>query len=114
MTRLLSALVLLTLAAAPAAADPIADFYKGKTIRMIVGSSPGDYDSWARLIVRYLPKYIPGNPGFVVENMPGRARSSPPTISTIAPPKTAPRWVRSAATFRIMPSRRSPTSSSIR
>jgi tripartite-type tricarboxylate transporter receptor subunit TctC len=72
MTRFLSALAMLALAAAtPAHAQSVAEFYKGKIIRMIVGSSPGDYDSWARLIVRYLPKYIPGNPGFVVENMPG-------------------------------------------
>jgi tripartite-type tricarboxylate transporter receptor subunit TctC len=52
-------------------AQSVAEFYKGKTIRMIVGSSPGDYDSWARLTVRHLGKYIPGNPNFVVENMPG-------------------------------------------
>ena len=72
MTRFLSALAMLALAATPPAhAQSVAEFYKGKIIRMIVGSSPGDYDSWARLIVRYLPKYIPGNPGFVVENMPG-------------------------------------------
>ena len=48
-----------------------AEFYKGKTIRVIVGTSPGDYDTWVRLIVRYLPQYIPGQPNFVVENMPG-------------------------------------------
>ena len=72
MTRFLSALAMLALAATPPAhAQSVADFYKGKIIRVIVGSSPGDYDSWARLIVRYLPKHIPGNPGFVVENMPG-------------------------------------------
>jgi tripartite-type tricarboxylate transporter receptor subunit TctC len=55
----------------PVAADAVADFYKGKSIRMIVGTSPGDYDMWARFIVRYLGKHIPGNPSFVVENMPG-------------------------------------------
>jgi tripartite-type tricarboxylate transporter receptor subunit TctC len=56
---------------APAHAQSVADFYKGKIIRVIVGSSPGDYDSWVRLTVRHLPRYIPGSPGFVVENMPG-------------------------------------------
>ena len=48
------------------------DFYKGKTIRIIVGFSPGSfYDRWARLIARHLPKQIPENPEVVVQNMPG-------------------------------------------
>ena len=47
-------------------------FYKDKTVRVIVGSTPGGfYDRWARLLSRYLPKYLPGNPNFVVQNMPG-------------------------------------------
>jgi len=47
-------------------------FYKGKTIRIIVGFTPGGfYDRWARLYSRYMPKYIPGNPDFIVQNMPG-------------------------------------------
>lgn len=47
-------------------------FYKGKTIRIIVGFTPGGfYDRWARLISRYMPKYIPGDPEMVVQNMPG-------------------------------------------
>jgi tripartite-type tricarboxylate transporter receptor subunit TctC len=73
MTRRLSALVLAAAIAAvtPVAADPVADFYKGKTIRVIVGTAPGDYDMWVRFIVRHLGRHIPGNPGFVVENMPG-------------------------------------------
>ena len=73
MTRLLSALALAATIAAvtPVAADPVADFYKGKTIRVIVGTAPGDYDMWVRFIVRHLGRHIPGNPGFVVENMPG-------------------------------------------
>src|SRR5436305_5011395 len=54
----------------PAAAeDP---FYKGKTISMIVGSSPaGGYDTYGRLLARHLGKHLPGHPGFVVQNMPG-------------------------------------------
>lgn len=47
-------------------------FYKGKTIRIIVGFTPGGfYDRWARLLARYMPKYIPGNPEIIVQNMPG-------------------------------------------
>jgi tripartite-type tricarboxylate transporter receptor subunit TctC len=49
-----------------------APFYQDKTIRVIVGFTPGGfYDRWARLLSRYMPKYIPGNPNFVVQNMPG-------------------------------------------
>jgi tripartite-type tricarboxylate transporter receptor subunit TctC len=48
------------------------DFYSGKTIRVIVGYAPGGgYDFYARLLARYMGKYISGNPAFIVENMPG-------------------------------------------
>lgn len=48
------------------------DFFKGKSIRFVLGAAPGqEYDLWARLMARYLPRHIPGNPAFVVENMPG-------------------------------------------
>ena len=47
-------------------------FYQGKTIRIIVGYQPGDnHDQYARTYTRYMGKYIPGNPSFVVQNMPG-------------------------------------------
>jgi tripartite-type tricarboxylate transporter receptor subunit TctC len=47
-------------------------FYQGKTIRIIVGYQPGDnHDQWARAYARFLGKQIPGNPDFVVQNMPG-------------------------------------------
>ncbi len=50
-------------------------FYKGKTIRFIVGGSPGGgYDTYTRIIARYIGKYIPGNPTPIVQNMPGRAQ----------------------------------------
>src|SRR5262249_58218515 len=46
--------------------------YQGKTIRVIVGYQPGDpHDQWARTYTRYLGKYIPGNPNFLVQSMPG-------------------------------------------
>jgi len=49
-----------------------APFYQGKTIRVIVGTPPGNlYDFWARLIVDYMGRHIPGNPSFIVQNMPG-------------------------------------------
>ncbi|MBI4529363.1 MAG: hypothetical protein HY695_36650 [Deltaproteobacteria bacterium] len=47
-------------------------FYKGKTVRILVGlSAGGGYDVYSRLIARHLGKYIPGNPTVIVENMPG-------------------------------------------
>lgn len=48
------------------------DFYKGKTVKIVVGSSAGGgYDAYARLLARHMPKYIPGEPTMVVVNMPG-------------------------------------------
>jgi tripartite-type tricarboxylate transporter receptor subunit TctC len=47
-------------------------FYKDKTVRIIVGASAGGgYDTYSRTIARHMGKYIPGNPTFAVENMPG-------------------------------------------
>jgi tripartite-type tricarboxylate transporter receptor subunit TctC len=49
-----------------------ASFYQGKTIRIIVGNLAGDaYDLWARIFAQHMGKYIPGNPTFLVQNMPG-------------------------------------------
>jgi tripartite-type tricarboxylate transporter receptor subunit TctC len=49
-----------------------ADFYKGKTIRVVIGySAGGTNDLWARVIARYWNKYIPANPDIIVQNMPG-------------------------------------------
>ena len=49
-----------------------ADYYQGKTIRFIVGfAAGGGYDSYTRLVARYISRYIPGNPSTVVENMNG-------------------------------------------
>jgi tripartite-type tricarboxylate transporter receptor subunit TctC len=49
-----------------------APYYQGKTITIVVGYKPGGgYDRYARLLSRHLPKYIPGNPTVIVENMPG-------------------------------------------
>ena len=49
-------------------------FYNGKTIKVVVGfTSGGFYDRWSRLLVRHVPKYLPGNPEIIVQNMPGAA-----------------------------------------
>ncbi len=58
--------------ATAAMADPVEDFYRGKTLDMIVPTSPGgDYDMRGRLLARQLTRFIPGNPNIVVRNMPG-------------------------------------------
>jgi len=60
-------------ATAPLAqAQDVADFYRGKTISLVIGTSAGnDYDFRGRLIARYMGKYIPGEPTIVPRNMPG-------------------------------------------
>ena len=48
------------------------DTFKGREINLYVGSAPGGpYDAYARLIARHLGRHLPGNPGVVVQNMPG-------------------------------------------
>ena len=50
----------------------MADFYKGKTINVVVGYGPsGGYDVYTRLLARHMSRHIPGNPAIVVQNMPG-------------------------------------------
>jgi tripartite-type tricarboxylate transporter receptor subunit TctC len=64
--------VLLGFAAVSARADQVADFYHGKTLSLIIGTSSGnDYDFRARLLARHLGRHIPGEPTIVPQNMPG-------------------------------------------
>ena len=66
------AAALLAGAASAAHAQSVEQFYKGRQITMVVGTSPGGInDISARFAARYLGKYIPGNPAIVVENQPG-------------------------------------------
>ena len=68
----LSSLVIAGLLFIPSLKAQSDPFYNDKTIRVIVAFSPGGgYDLWARLITRYMGRYIPGNPNFIVQNMPG-------------------------------------------
>ena len=48
------------------------DFYKGKTITVYIGTTPGAlYDQWGRLLAQHMGKHIPGKPDMIVQNMPG-------------------------------------------
>ena len=58
--------------ATPSQADAVSDFYTGKTITMLVGSSPGGgYDGDARMVAHHIGRLLPGKPTVVVQNMPG-------------------------------------------
>ena len=53
-------------------AQPVADFYRGKTVAMLIGyTSGGGYDLYARVLSKHLGRHIPGNPLVVPQNMPG-------------------------------------------
>ena len=50
----------------------VADFYRNRTIRIIVGYTPGGaFDTYSRLVARHMPRHLPGNPKFIVQNKPG-------------------------------------------
>src|SRR5262245_65775480 len=67
---LLAAVVAIVIAPSPAAAQ--ADFYKGRTIELIVSTGVGGgLDANARMVARHLVNHIPGQPAIVVKNMPG-------------------------------------------
>lgn len=68
----LAAVASLVLLNGPAQAQSVQDFYKGKTLRLIVGFGPGGaYDAYTRLLARHIGNHVPGSPTVVVQNMPG-------------------------------------------
>ena len=63
---------LVALPVAPARADAVEDFYRGRTVSIIIGYSVGGgYDTYARLLSRFIGSHIPGKPNVVAQNMPG-------------------------------------------
>ncbi len=71
-SALLSLAVAVSLQGGAAQAQAVTPFYKGKMIEIIVGFPPGAYnDVYSRLLASHMGKYIPGNPQFVIRNMPG-------------------------------------------
>jgi tripartite-type tricarboxylate transporter receptor subunit TctC len=81
-------LLLIGAALQTARADSVADFYRGKTVTMVVSSSPGGgYDTLSRAIARHMGRHIPGNPTVVVRNMPGAGG----IVATRYTAKSAPR-----------------------
>src|ERR1051326_1754315 len=58
--------------ASPTRANPVAGFYRERTIPLVLGYGPsGGYDLVARMVARHLGRHIPGHPSIVVQNMPG-------------------------------------------
>ena len=58
--------------ASAARADAVADFYRGRSVALIIGySAGGGYDAYGRVVARHLGKHIPGNPAVIAQNMPG-------------------------------------------
>ena len=97
------------------AAESGGDFYKGKQIQLVVGSTPGGvYDVYARLVAEHLPNHIPGKPTIVVQNMDGASglkaaiflnsvapRDGTTILSTLSSVPTAPLFTPQAATFDV-------------
>jgi tripartite-type tricarboxylate transporter receptor subunit TctC len=65
-------MVMLALCIAPARGDPVEDFYRGRTVTLVIGySAAGGYDTYARVVAQHLGRHIPGNPTIVPQNMQG-------------------------------------------
>jgi tripartite-type tricarboxylate transporter receptor subunit TctC len=70
--NLFAVVFVLSLIAGSRTAYAQADFYKGKTITVIAGTTAGAlYDQWSRVLAQYMGKHIPGRPEMIVQNMPG-------------------------------------------
>ncbi|MET0923332.1 MAG: hypothetical protein ABWY47_09350, partial [Xanthobacteraceae bacterium] len=55
-----------------AAQDPVADFYRGKQVSILVGFTPGGSSSlYAQALARHMGRYLPGSPSFIVQHVPG-------------------------------------------
>src|SRR5262245_36407294 len=85
---LLAAPCLIALATGAAAQTSVAEFYKGKSVYVLVGTAAGGgFDAYARMIARHLGKYIPGNPTIVPQNLDGGGGwRATMRVATTAPP----------------------------
>jgi tripartite-type tricarboxylate transporter receptor subunit TctC len=83
----LAGAILAICAVHPAQADDVADFYKGKTVSIVVGHQAGTgFDVYARVLQRHLGEHIPGNPSVIVQNMTGASGITAANwIANIAP-----------------------------
>jgi tripartite-type tricarboxylate transporter receptor subunit TctC len=78
----------LFLASAAAAQDQVAEFYRGKTVRITVGAAAGGgNDTYARLMARQFGKYIPGNPAVIIQNIPGAGANKAASYVALQAPR---------------------------
>src|SRR3977135_267475 len=90
MRRIITALLVATatLAAVPTRAQTPEEFYRGKTLSLIIPNAPGgSFDLSARLTANHLGRFIPGNPSIVAQNMPGAAGMQAANYLTNIAPK---------------------------
>ncbi len=88
MKGLAVAFLAIALGAAPAAADSIAEFYKGKTITIVVGYPPASgYTLYGQMLAKYLPDHMPGKPTVIVQSMPGAGSIKAANYVYIVAPK---------------------------
>jgi tripartite-type tricarboxylate transporter receptor subunit TctC len=87
-TPVTTLIALLCLTATAAAQDAVADFYRGKTVRITVGAAAGGgNDTYARLMARQFGKYIPGNPLVIIQNIPGAGSNKAASYVALQAPK---------------------------
>src|SRR3979409_2342790 len=82
-------IVALLCGVAPAGAqDTVEQFFRGKTVNIVVGSAVGGgFDGYARMLARHFGKYIPGNPVVVVQNLPGAGSNKAASFVALQGPK---------------------------
>jgi tripartite-type tricarboxylate transporter receptor subunit TctC len=75
-------------AASANAQESVEQFYRGKTVNIVVGSAVGGgFDGYARMVARHLGKHVPGNPVVVVQNMPGAGSNKAASFVALQAPK---------------------------
>src|SRR5215211_4328055 len=82
-----SAIAGILLMGTAARADDVADFYRGKRINLVIGyGTGGGYDTYARLLARFIGSNIPGKPNVIAQNMPGAgSRGAANWLFNVAP-----------------------------
>ncbi|HEY2137622.1 MAG TPA: tripartite tricarboxylate transporter substrate-binding protein [Xanthobacteraceae bacterium] len=84
----LSSMVALIAGGATALGDPVADFYRGRNVTLVIGYTvAGGYDTYARVVARHLGRHIPGNPTVLPQNMEGAGSLRAANYLYVAAPK---------------------------
>lgn len=94
LVRSVAAIIVMLALHAPAAAETVEEFYRGKTIRMYVGTGPGGgaVSGYPTALARVIKKYIPGHPDLVVTHMPGAGGIKAATYIERVAPQDGTAW----------------------